>query len=232
MKLTQTYLADFVSLIFPELCQACGESLVSGEKLICTGCLFELPYTDFHQQADNAVARQFWGKLPLKAAYALCYFTKGGKMQHLMHQFKYNGVKDIGTMLGKLAGDRLLKNEVYSNVDTIIPVPLHKSRLRKRGYNQSKYFADGLAAKLDVPVLENLVRTKATSTQTKRSRFSRFQNMQQVFGVVNADELKDKHILLVDDIITTGSTLEACCIELMKIEGVRISVAAMAYAEG
>lgn len=232
MKFSQTYLADFVSLIFPQLCRACGESMVGGERLICTSCLFDLPYTDFHQQADNAVARQFWGKLPVQAAYALCYFTKGGKMQHLMHQFKYNGIKDIGTMLGKLAGDRLIKNAFFANADAIIPVPLHKSRLRKRGYNQSRYFADGLAEKLNIPVYENLIRTKATATQTKRSRFSRFQNMQQVFSVVNADELKGKHVLLVDDIITTGSTLEACCIELMKIEGIKISIATIAYAEG
>jgi ComF family protein len=232
MKLQAGYLADFISLLFPELCQACGEGLVTGEELLCTNCRYNLPFTNFHLKPDNMVAQQFWGKINLEAAYALCYFKKGGKMQHLMHQFKYKGIQKIGDLLGNIAGEQLIKNPILKTADLIIPVPLHKSRLRKRGYNQSVCFARGLAGKLDIPVDEhNLVRIKATETQTHRSRFSRFENMQQVFAITNPDALINKHILLVDDVVTTGSTLEACGAELLKIEGLKLSIATIACAE-
>src|ERR1700761_9180701 len=197
MKLSQTYLADFVSLLFPELCPACGESLVAGEHIICTDCLYNLPLTNFHQQPDNIVAQQFWGKLPLQGAYALYYFTKGGKIQELMHHFKYRGMQQIGNELGKIAGNQLNKNPVFNTADVIIPVPLHKSRLKQRGYNQSACFAQGLSAKLNAPVNEiSLIRTKATQTQTHRSRFLRFENMQEVFAVNHPAQLENKHVLL------------------------------------
>lgn len=226
------YLADFVALLFPELCAACRESLMGNEHLICTGCLYNLPFTNFHLQPNNIVARQFWGKIELEGAYALYYFTKGGKIQNLMHQFKYKGMQQIGNMLGGIAGQQLIKNNIFNTVDVIIPVPLHKKRMRQRGYNQSTCFAQGLAQKLNATVEDdNLVRTIATQTQTHKTRFARFENMQEVFKVNRPDKLANKHILLVDDIITTGSTLEACGTQLLKIDGVKLSVAAIAYAE-
>jgi ComF family protein len=232
MKLQAGYLADFVSLLFPELCQACGESLVTGEELLCINCRYNLPFTDFHLKPDNMVAQQFWGKINLEAAYAMCYFAKGGKMQHLMHQFKYKGIQKIGNLLGNIAGEQLVKSSVFGSVDIIIPVPLHKSRLRKRGYNQSTCFAAGLSEKLNIPVDEsNLVRVRATETQTHRSRFSRFENMQEVFALANPAALLNKHVLLVDDVVTTGSTLEACGVELLKVEGLKLSIATIACAE-
>jgi ComF family protein len=232
MKLRMGYVADFVSLLFPELCQACSANLVGGEKLICTDCRYNLPFTNFHLKPDNLVAQQFWGKINIEAGYAMCYFTKGGKMQHLMHQFKYRGVKKIGNLLGNIAGGQLAQNPVFKTVDAIIPVPLHKSRLRKRGYNQAACFAEGVAEKLNVSVIENnLVRELATETQTHRSRFSRFENMQEVFTIKNPEALKNQHMLLVDDVTTTGSTLEACGSELLKIEGLKLSIATIAYAE-
>jgi len=232
MKLQQGYLADFVSLLFPELCAACRESLVANEHLICMDCRYNLPFTNFHQQPENTVARQFWGKINLEGAYALYYFTKGGKIQNLMHQFKYRGIKQIGNLLGNIAGGQLIKNDVFNTIDMIVPVPLHKKRMRQRGYNQSTCFAEGLAQKLNATVEDNnLVRVTATETQTHKSRFARFENMQEVFTVKNPERLANKHILLVDDIITTGSTLEACGAELLKIKGLKLSVAAIAYAE-
>jgi ComF family protein len=232
MKLQAGYLADFVSLLFPDLCNACGESLVTGEELICTDCRYNLPFTNFHLKPDNMVAQQFWGKINLEAAYAMCYFIKGGKMQHLMHQFKYKGLQKIGDMLGNIAGEQLAVSPAFSQADVIIPVPLHKSRLRKRGYNQSTCFADGLSQKLNIPVDEhNLVRVRATETQTHRSRFSRFENMQEVFAIVNPQALINKHVILVDDVVTTGSTLEACGAELLKVEGLKLSIATIACAE-
>jgi predicted amidophosphoribosyltransferase len=143
MKLQGGYLADFVSLLFPDLCRACGGSLVAGEELLCTDCRYHLPLTDFHLKPDNMVAQKFWGKINLEAAYAMCYFTKGGKMQQLMHQFKYKGIQKIGNLPGEIAGEQLSKDPVFKSVDVIIPVPLHNSRRRKRGYNQSACFAQG-----------------------------------------------------------------------------------------
>ncbi|HWD90587.1 MAG TPA: phosphoribosyltransferase family protein [Mucilaginibacter sp.] len=232
MKLRSAYLADFVALLFPEVCEACGITLVQGEQLICTDCRYNLPFTNFHFKPDNMVAQQFWGKINVEAAYAMCYFAKGGKMQHLMHQFKYKGRSKIGNVLGHIAAGQLTQSSFYHNLDAIIPVPLHRKRQRKRGYNQSACFAQGIAEKLNVPVIENnLVRIRATETQTHRSRFLRFENMQEVFTVLDPDALKNKSVLLVDDVITTGSTLESCGAELLKIEGLKLSIATIACAE-
>jgi len=232
MKLQTGYWTDFVSLLFPQLCQACGESLVAGEELICLNCRYNLPFTDFHLKPDNMVAQQFWGKIHLEGAYAMYYFAKGGKMQHLMHHFKYKGIQKIGNLLGNIAGEQLLKSPIFKSADVVIPVPLHKSRLRKRGYNQSMCFAEGLSEKMRIPIDENnLVRLKATETQTHRSRFSRFENMQEVFTLTNPESLRNKHVLLVDDVVTTGSTLEACGTALLKAEGLKLSIATIACAE-
>lgn len=232
MKLQRSYLADFVSLLFPQLCCACGESLVSGEALICTSCIYNLPYTNFHQQSDNIVAQQFWGRLPINNAYAMLYFTKGGKVQQLMHQFKYQNRPLIGNMLGQMAGRQLISSNAFKQVDAIIPVPLHKSKLRKRGYNQSECFAKGLAEVLKTPVItDNLVRKIKTETQTHKSRFERAKNMQHVFTLNNAGALAHQHILLVDDVVTTGATLEACSLALQIAPGIKLSIATIAYAE-
>lgn len=228
----RTYLSDFVSLIFPQLCAACRESLVGNEKLLCTNCLYDLPQTNFHLQPDNIVAQQFWGKLNIEGAYALYFFNKGGNIQNMMHQFKYKGIQDIGNLLGNIAGAQLVQSQSFKTADVIIPVPLHKKRMRERGYNQSACFANGLAEKLSATVdIDNLIRTVATNTQTHKSRFARFENMKEVFAVARPHSLENKHVLLVDDIVTTGSTLEACGIELLKIPGLKLSIATIAYAE-
>ena len=178
------------------------------------------------------VAQQFWGKINLDGAYAMCYFAKGGKIQHMMHNFKDKGVQKIGNLLGNIAGEQLLKSPSFKTADVIIPVPLHKSRLRKRGYNQSMCFAEGLSEKMGIPVDENnLLRLRATETQTHRSRFSRFENMQKVFALADSETLRNRHLLLVDDVVTTGSTMEACGTELLKAEGSKLSIATIACAE-
>ncbi|WP_299285343.1 ComF family protein [uncultured Mucilaginibacter sp.] len=231
MNLRQTYFADFVSLIFPELCQACAKSLYRNEDLICADCLYHLPYTDFHLNADNTVAQQFWRRVPLEAAAALLYFSKGSRVQNLMHQLKYKNKPEVGVYLGKLAGKRLFENLIFSSADVIIPVPLHKQKQLKRGYNQSLSFAEGLSEKISIPVsIDNLIRVSSTESQTKKSRISRYENMKEVFSVKNPSTLIGKHILLVDDIITTGATLEACCNVLLEVPGVRISIASIAVA--
>ena len=232
MNRVSAYLHDFIALIFPELCQACGGSLVNGEDVICMNCVYDLPYTNFHQQPDNVVARQLWGRIELQNVYVLLYFSKGGKVQNMMHQFKYKNMPRIGNRLGEIAGKQLAITDRFKNIDYIIPVPLHPRKLKQRGYNQSAQFAEGLTVKMNADVeLGNLIRLKHTDTQTKKSRFSRYENMRDVFGVLHPERLEGKHVLLVDDIITTGSTLEACGLVLLEIPGLTLSVGAIAYAE-
>ena len=232
MKVLNGYLSDFIALLFPELCPACNACLVANEQVICSDCRYNLPYTNFHSQLDNIVAQQFYGKINVEAAYALYYFNKGGNVQNLLHHFKYKGMQQIGNVLGNIAGSQLVQSEIFASADLIIPVPLHKDRQKKRGYNQSACFANGLAQKLKAKVeLDNLVRVVATDTQTHKSRFARFENMQEVFKVIKPERLTGMHVLLVDDIVTTGSTLEACGIELLKIPGLKLSIATIAYAQ-
>lgn len=226
------YAEDFLSLFFPELCCACGDHLVSQEYQLCTNCLFDLPYTDFFRQAENPVARQFWGRIPVQSAFAYLYFHKQGKVQNLIHHLKYKNRPLLGNLLGEMCGRELSKSNYASVIDLIIPVPLHPSRLKSRGYNQSHCIAEGLAATLQIPLGEKyLHRSKSTSTQTHKGRFERFENMVEVFCLENAGDLVGKHILLVDDVITTGATLEACALCLLEVSGLKISIMAIAYAE-
>jgi len=232
MKWRNTYLGDLVALIFPELCQACGNSLVRNEDMICTACTYDLPYTNFHQHTDNVVAKQLWDRVDVVMVYVLLYFTKGGNVQNMMHAFKYKNMPRIGNKLGTIAGAQLTQSSGAKDIDLIIPVPLHPEKLRLRGYNQSAQFAQGLAGPLNIQVeTDNLIRLRHTDTQTKKSRFGRYENMKDVFKVSSPEKLEGKHVLLVDDIITTGSTIEACGIELLKVPGLKLSVAAIAYAE-
>lgn len=228
------YTNDLINLLFPELCNGCGKLLYHGEKDICTKCLYDLPYTDFHLYEDNPVAKQLWGRLPVNAAMAMLYFKKGAKVQNLIHGLKYDGKTEIGIPLGKLLANKLSKSEFYTDVDLIVPVPLHQKKLRTRGYNQSEYIATGLAEELEVSLsTKHLLRNKATESQTKKARYTRYENMQDVFSVneKKAHELADKHILLVDDVVTTGATLEACGNTLLKHGIKKLSIAAIAFAE-
>jgi len=223
---------DLIGLLFPNPCNACGIPLYYSEHLICTKCLYDLPFTDYHVHAENRVAKQLWGRLPLNAAMAMLYFRKGAKVQNLIHNLKYNGKTDIGILLGNMLGERLNLSSLYKDIDLIIPVPLHLKKLRQRGYNQSTYIAEGISNVMSIPFSEkDLIRNIATESQTKKSRYNRYENMQEVFKVVKPDSLKNKHILLVDDVITTGATLEACANELLSCGASKVSIAALAYAE-
>lgn len=222
---------DFLSLFYPRTCQACENSLYKGEEILCTHCRYHLPKTGFHIQEDNPVIRHFWGKVNLNAAASYYYFNKGQKVQKLIHRLKYKGQKEIGLKVGELYGGELLKSPLFSNVDLIVPVPLHKSRLRTRGYNQSDFFAKGLSAAMNIPVETKLVkRNKKTETQTRKNRFSRWQNVSEVFSTDKKQNIEGKHLLLVDDVITTGSTLAACAETLLQNKNTKVSVASIAYA--
>lgn len=232
MNLSGGYFQDFVGLFFPELCAACGKNLFKNEEVICTNCIYHLPYTHHHQDPDNRVARQLWGRFPFAQAGAFVYFQKGNKVQHLMHQLKYNNRPETGIRMGKLYGAELKRSSEYILPDAIVPVPLHPKKQKKRSYNQSECIAKGMAEMLNIPVSSNnLCRTENTETQTRKTRFARYENLKEAFLIRDPAVLEHKHLLLVDDVITTGATLEACSAELLKLSGVRISIAALAFAE-
>lgn len=223
---------DLVGLLFPNLCNACGTPLFHTESIICTKCLYDLPFTDYHIHLENRVAKQLWGRLPLNAAMAMLYFRKGAKVQNLMHNLKYNSKTDVGIFLGGLLGDRLKSSILYKDVDLIIPVPLHYKKFRLRGYNQSTFIAQGISEKMEISFSEKiLIRNTATDSQTKKSRYNRYENMKAVFKIENHEQIKGKHILLIDDVVTTGATLEACANELLENGALKVSIAALAFAE-
>ena len=223
---------DIIGLLFPDLCNACGTHLYYGEKEICTKCLYDLPYTDYHLYADNPVAKQLWGRLPCNAAMAMLYFRKGTKVQNLMHSVKYKGQTEVGVRLGNLLGEKLKLSAQYNGIDLIIPVPLHPKKEKIRGYNQSEFIANGIAEVLDIPMsTTHLLRDKSTDSQTKKSRYVRYENMQSVFNVHHAEQIENLHVLLVDDVITTGATLEACGNALLTIGIKKLSIAAIAFAK-
>jgi len=221
---------DLLFLVFPEICAVCGTGLWKYEEVICTSCNFHLPKTNFHLDKKNQVCRAFWGRVPIENAGAYLYFNKGSKVQRLIHQLKYKGRKDIGIYLGKQYGNYLITMPEFQQINYIVPVPLHRKKLKLRGYNQSESFAEGLSLSMKIPVdTSSFIRTISTQTQTRKSRFKRWENVSEIFLVANSETLENKHILLVDDVITTGATIESCVATLLKVSGIKISVAAIAF---
>jgi len=226
------WIADFLNLFFPDNCSACGNPLVSQEKVICMSCLFKLPKTNFHLQDENPISRIFWGRVRLETATSFLFFNKGGNVQELIHQLKYKGKKNVGIFLGKAFGNDLSKSPLFNSIDCIIPVPLHPKKERKRGFNQSLVISEGISETLQKPVLnDNLIRLVHTSTQTKKSRYSRWENVKDVFGIKSPEQLVNQHVLLIDDVLTTGATLESCAQKILEIDGTTVSVATLAYAQ-
>lgn len=222
---------DFLSLLFPRSCEICGNSLCKNETLICTYCLGKLPYTHWHKDKDNPLHAVLWGKVPIQGITAMFYFHHGNRVQTLLHKFKYKGVRELGVYVGNRYGTQLKEVSPFDDVDLIIPVPLHPKKKKIRGYNQSEQFANGLSKSMNIAVIsDNLFRKIASETQTRKTKIERWENVKDIFGVTNPDELIGKHILLVDDVITTGSTLEACASVLLEIPDLKISVAAIAAA--
>lgn len=229
MKVLKTYLSDFLSLFYPEPCLACGNALVSGERFICTYCLYHLPYTGYHTEKENKLVRNFWGRIPLEHGTSCFHFSKGGKVQQLLHQLKYKGQKELGNWIGEKYGAELKLHGLFNDADLLIPVPLHIKKLRQRGYNQSERFAEGLSRSLNIPCRSDmLIRTGSSSTQTSKSRYERYENSTGMFRLKDPQQLCGKHVILVDDVITTGATLEACAGVLHQAGNVKISVLTIA----
>lgn len=223
---------DFINLFFPNSCLACKLPLVQGEAWLCAYCTYAMPQTDDHRLQDNIVAKRLYGRLPIKQAMALYLFRKDSAIQKLLHALKYARQPEIGIMLGKRYGVRLQQEtQLLQTLDLIVPVPLHTTRLRERGYNQSDLFAQGLATSLGIPWNnQGLRRIRATATQTKRDRASRFKNVYKAFAS-NSQAVYGKRILLVDDIVTTGATLEACGATLLAAGAREISIATVAVTD-
>ena len=222
---------DFISLLFPRLCYACGNHLLRNESLICTGCYVSIPRTNYHLQAENPVAQLFWGRCMVEKAAAFSFYTRGSRIRNLIHKLKYSGIKEIGYELGRIYAVPLKASGFTAGIDLIIPVPLHPSKKRIRGFNQSEYISEGVSDVTGLPVdTHSLTRIGLSATQTNRSRYDRWTNVEGIFSVADAGAIRGKHILLVDDVITTGSTIESCVNELLKVDDVKVSVIAIGYA--
>jgi ComF family protein len=201
------------------------------EYLICTECYVVIPRTNYHSIQDNPVAQLFWGRCLIEKAAAFSYYNKGSRIRNLIHNLKYKGIREIGYELGRIYGQSLKSSGFVCDIDLVIPVPLHPAKKRIRGFNQSETISRGIADSAMLPVdVNSLARIMVSATQTKRSRYDRWTNVEGIFQVIDPQSIIGKHILLVDDVITTGSTIESCTNELLKVEGVKVSVVALAFA--
>lgn len=224
-------LHDFISLIYPRNCIACSNSLFKHEDQICNYCFTNLPKTNFHNQLNNPILNLFYGRVDLQLASSYYFFKKQGSVQKMLHAIKYKSNKEAAQLIGYWYGKELLENDIAKSITTIIPVPLHSKKLKQRGFNQSEEFARGIAKGLNIELnTTSLIRKDYTSTQTKKNKYERWENVENVFDVNHEIDLSNQHILIVDDVITTGATIEACCLPLKPIENVKLSVLGIAYA--
>jgi len=225
------WLHNVLNLFYPRVCAACGAHLLKNEETVCLKCRYTLPHTGYELHADNPVAQTFYGRVRFHAVTSCFFFAKSGKVQHLIHQLKYKHNKEAGIFLGQQIGQSIREAPLFQGIDYLIPVPLHPKRERQRGYNQSLIIARGINEVTGIPIGDKyLVRGIYTETQTHKSAEDRFKNVKDIFEVQFADELKGKHVLLIDDVLTTGATLESCAHQLEGIPGITISAATAACA--
>ncbi|WP_373521237.1 ComF family protein [Aquiflexum sp.] len=220
---------DFLALVFPKTCCLCKRSLFDFENQLCKICIANLPVTNYHlRPQNNELVTKIMGLTQPNLVMSFLRFTKKGISQSLLHQLKYKNKPEIGVELGRIYGSILLANNFQENWDQITPVPLHPLKQKRRGYNQSEQFANGLSESLNVPVIPSLERVQFTETQTKKSRIERIENVAQVFGIKEKSLLKGKRILLVDDVMTTGATLVSCANMLYDHQATIVDLAVIA----
>lgn len=219
-------------LFYPSLCEGCNKPLLQEEEVLCLNCnIYNLPRTAYHHIQDNETFIRFAGRAKIEKATSLAYFTENGLLQHLLHRLKYETRKDIGYFLGKTLGHDLKQVNWNKGLDAIIPVPLHPKKEAERGFNQASIIAEGISEVLNIPVLnKHLKRTRFTESQTKKSREERMLNMKDAFSLSDGHQLQNKHVLLIDDVLTTGATLEACATALSDANGIVISIATVGIA--
>jgi len=220
---------SLLHLAFPHICEGCGTDRLPHGNYLCLSCISRLPATGYHLHRSNPVEKIFWGRLPLRQATAQYYFSKGGIMQQLLHALKYKGHRELGLYLGRLMGGALAQSSRFASVEALVPLPLYPERERARGYNQADLLCEGISGVLQRPVWRAVRRVSPTETQTKKSRVERWQNMEGRFEVEQAAALRGKHLLLVDDVVTTGATLESCGAALLQVEGVQLSIATLCF---
>jgi ComF family protein len=222
---------DAIHLFYPHNCTGCGSDLLNDDQLLCLQCINLLPHTNFAQHANNPIEKIFWGRIPLVAAHSEFYFAKETLLQHLIHQLKYKGNQEIGFFLGELMGNSLLNSNRFKNLDYLLPLPLYPEKERKRGYNQAAVICKGISARMQIPVMEgNLVRRRFTETQTKKHRRERWENVVDSFLVKDPAILINRNLLLVDDVITTGASLESCGHAIAQSADVKLSIATLSMA--
>ena len=232
MSITQEIIQGISHLFFPHICAGCGSDLPSEQQFLCTHCFHELPHTNFDRFPGNPVEKIFWGRVPVISATAHYFFSKRSALQQVMHQFKYQGNQKIGIYFGRLMGESICNSGRFNSINAVIPLPLHPSRQKKRGYNQAGILSEGIAEIMQLPVLHHAItRVLATETQTHKSRINRWQNIEGKFQLTGSENINNMHLLLVDDIITTGATLDACANTLLQERNVQVSIAALAYTE-
>lgn len=228
----KTWLLSFVRLFFPRQCAACGASLQEGEEGLCMKCNMDMPRTNYHLRKDNPVERLFWGKIPLERATSYFFYQKGSSFRQILHQLKYGGRKDLGELMGRFMAAELASAGFFKDVDRIVPVPLHPRKRKLRGYNQSECIAHGISAVTGIPMdTSSVIRKKHTDTQTRKSTYERWENVDGIFHLLHPGRLRGKHVLIVDDVLTTGSTTTACADAFKGVESIRISILTLAAAD-
>lgn len=230
--MSKTVLHDLFHTLFPDLCLACDRLPKVKSASFCVECLHRMPYTDHFKIKENRVTQHFKGRFVLHHGAAILRFSEGGMVQNMLHKLKYKGRVEIGEIMGKIGAERLLHSNLFSKPDIIIPVPIHAKKLKKRGYNQSTIFGKGLGFSLDIPISEDsVIKALETESQTGKSRSERVNNVSDIFVIKDPSVVKDKHVLVVDDVVTTGATLEACCIKVMEAGAATISILCIAATE-
>nr|WP_244201569.1 ComF family protein [Flavobacterium cutihirudinis] len=220
-----------INLFFPKVCSGCRSVLMTNETVLCTSCRHEMPLTQYHLDAKNEAVKKFYGKIEIEHASAFLYFNKKGIVQELIHNLKYKGHEEIGTVLGHWYAEDLKELKLNNSFEVVIPVPLHPKKFKERGYNQVTAFGKALSESLNLTFDETvLFRKKYSKTQSKKNLLGRSENIESIFDVHFSERNHNKHFLIVDDVLTTGSTLEACSKALLKIPGAKISIVCMAMA--
>ena len=219
------WIKSLIDLFYPQVCICCGAPFVEGEEYLCSECIINLPRTGFHLRPENATEQLFWGKVAIEKASSFLHFKKGGITQQIVHHLKYKGEQKLGIIMGRLMANEMRGGSFFDGIDLIVPVPLHKNRLKSRGYNQAEQIAIGLSEITGIPVCSNdLYRSIENDSQTSRNVFRRWLNVRHIFLLKEASLFSEKHILIVDDVLTSGATLVSCIETVERNVFCRVSV--------